>query len=90
MYGMIEATRHAHAAHARRIPLPTSTVIPNGTGDALGTLTVNVLMSWAFLTMTVHITAPMRSRTAPMTAKIVEVKKPNACLSIPLSQERQV
>lgn len=83
IYGMMDAMRQANAAHARNIPLPTSTKIPSDTG-ADGCPTSIWLISSAFLTMIVQITTPMRSNKLPMIANMVDTRKASVCRNMPL------
>lgn len=84
MYGIRDAAIHANAAQASKSPFPRETSIPRGTSVPLGNGTIHPLISCAFLMITVHMTAPMRSSTVANRENIVENRKPRACLISPL------
>lgn len=83
IYGMMDASRVANPAHARYRPLPIVTSTPKDTGDPVCP-TVISFTDWAFLMMTVHIVAPMRSMKLPRMAKNVDSKNAKVCLATPL------
>lgn len=85
MYGTIDTTRQANAAHVRYKPLPTETIIPIGTGFD-GVPIKTSLMASTFFSRTVHIAAPMRRSKLPATEKIVDTKNVKLFLRMPLKR----
>jgi len=65
--------RQAKAAHIKYNDLPTETTIPMGVGFAM--LIIAMLISWAFLIITVHIAALIKTRRLLRADRIAEKRK---------------
>lgn len=83
MYGTVAAAKQAKAAHARYIPLPYDTMIPDIMPPSSWEIS-QVLTPSHFLTIDVQMAAPMRMNSAAIIDEAVEIKNSMALLATPL------
>jgi hypothetical protein len=86
MYGIIDAVKQANAAQLKYIPFPYDTSIPDVTPWA----SCMVLTLSAFLTMEVHMAAPIKTKSADRTDNVAERKNKNVFRSTPVNSESAV